>query len=84
MNIQLVPFGEAQALPKRGLTEETCRKYRYSLGEYHGKPVQIATYCDPSGNPIAQKLRFKGKDFKFIGDTKNVGPVRPTPLARWR
>lgn len=73
MNIQLVPFGEAQSLPKRGLTEETCKKYRYTLGEYHGKPVQIATYCDPSGNPIAQKLRFQNKDFKFIGDTKNVG-----------
>lgn len=73
MNIQLVPFGDTQALPKRGLTEETCRKYRYSLSEYHGQPVQIATYCDLSGNPIAQKLRFKDKDFKFIGDTKNVG-----------
>ena len=32
MNPQLIPFGESQALPKRGLTEETCRKYRYSLG----------------------------------------------------
>lgn len=72
MNPTLVPFGEAQALPKRGLTEETCRKFRYTLSEYHGQPVQIATYCDKAGNPVAQKLRFKNKDFKFIGDTKNV------------
>ena len=54
MNPQLIPFGESQALPKRGLTAETCRKYRYSLGEYHGQPVQIATYCDKAGNPVAQ------------------------------
>ena len=73
MNPQLIPFGETQALPKRGLTEETCRKYRYSLGSYHGQPVQIATYCDKAGNPVAQKLRFKNKDFKFIGDTKAAG-----------
>ena len=70
---QLIPFGETQSLPKRGLTEETCRKYKYSLGEYHGQPVQIATYCDIAGNPVAQKLRFKNKDFKFIGDTKAAG-----------
>ncbi len=73
MNPQLIPFGESQALPKRNLTEETCRKYRYSLGDYHGQPVQIATYCDKAGNPVAQKLRFKNKDFKFIGDTKAAG-----------
>jgi len=73
MNPQLIPFGETQALPKRGLTEETCRKYRYSLGSYQGQPVQIATYCDKAGNPVAQKLRFKNKDFKFIGDTKAAG-----------
>ena len=70
---QLIPFGETQSLPKRGLTEETCRKYKYSLGEYNGQPVQIATYCDIAGNPVAQKLRFKNKDFKFIGDTKAAG-----------
>lgn len=73
MNPQLIPFGENQSLPKRGLTEETCRKYKYSLGEYNNQPVQIATYCDIAGNPVAQKLRFKNKDFKFIGDTKAAG-----------
>jgi len=73
MKTDLLPAGEAQALPKRGLTEETCKKFGYTLGEYHGKPVQIATYRNEQGEPIAQKLRFAGKDFKFIGDTKSVG-----------
>ena len=73
MNQDLLPFGEAQALPRRGITEETCRKYGYTLGDYHGEAVQIATYRDSTGSPVAQKLRFKDKQFKFIGDTKKAG-----------
>jgi twinkle protein len=69
----LIPFGEAQALPKRGITDETCRKFGYTIGEHHGEPVQIATYRDGAGTPVAQKLRFKDKQFKFIGDTKKAG-----------
>ena len=69
----LLPFGEAQALPKRGITDETARKFGYTIGEYHGEPVQIATYRDATGTPVAQKLRFKNKQFKFIGDTKKAG-----------
>ena len=69
----LIPFGEVQALPKRGITDETCRKFGYTIGEHHGEPVQIATYRDSTGTPVAQKLRFKDKQFKFIGDTKKAG-----------
>jgi len=65
--------GEFKALPKRNLSEETCRHWGYRVGEYNGKPVQIATYCDDEGTPIAQKLRFPDKDFKFIGEPKKVG-----------
>ena len=81
MNQDLLPFGEAQALPRRGITEETCRKYGYTLGDYHGEAVQIATYRDSTGSPVAQKLRFKDKQFKFIGDTKKAGPVSYTHLT---
>lgn len=73
MSHDLLPFGEAQALPRRGITEDTCQKYGYTIGEYYGEPVQIATYRDKTGKPVAQKLRFKNKQFKFIGDTKNAG-----------
>ena len=73
MTTGLLPIIETQALPKRGITEETCRKFKYGIGEYYDEPVQIATYCDPTGKPVAQKIRFKDKSFKFIGDTKAAG-----------
>lgn len=63
--------GEVRALPKRGLTLETCEKWRYLVGSYHARPVQIAQYFS-GGRPVAQKLRFPDKDFKFIGETKGV------------
>lgn len=66
--------GEVKALAKRGITEETCRKWGYKVGKNaEGKTVQIANYCDESGRPIAQKVRGAGKTFKFLGDTKHVG-----------
>ena len=68
----LLPTGQAQALGKRKLTEETCRKFRYTVGEYHGRSVQIANYIR-DGEIVAQKVRFPDKTFKFLGDTKNSG-----------
>jgi twinkle protein len=65
--------GEVRALGKRGLTEETCRVWGYKVGTYNDKPVQIATYCDPTGTPVAQKLRFADKSFTVLGDGKKRG-----------
>jgi len=65
--------GEAQALGKRGLTEDTCRKFSYHAGtNKDGKPVQIANY-KRDGRVVAQKLRFAGKKFSFLGDSKECG-----------
>lgn len=70
--------GDYTAITARGLTEETCRKFRYTVGTgTHPKrrtvePVQIATYCDESGRPVAQKLRFKDKAMVSRGDTKGL------------
>jgi len=65
--------GESVALKKRGLTEESCRKYGYlSAVDKHGKTVQVATYRR-DGNIVAQKLRYPGKEFSFIGDSKKCG-----------
>lgn len=64
--------GEYQPLLKRGIREDTCRKFGYQVGSAGGKPVQIAPYyCD--GEMVAQKLRFVNKDFTFVGDTSSVG-----------
>jgi twinkle protein len=43
------------------LVNTTANQYRF------------ATYRDATGAPVAQKLRFKDKQFKFIGDTKKAG-----------
>lgn len=65
--------GEVRALPKRFITEETCKKWGYRCGEMGGKPVQIANYHDDSGVVAAQKIRFADKSFTITGDTKQLG-----------
>jgi len=64
---------EYQALSKRGINEETCRVFRYGTAQYKDKPVQVATYCDDAGAPVAQKVRFPNKDFLIVGDAKKMG-----------
>jgi len=64
---------EIASLPKRSINEQTCRKFNYGVGEYSGKPVQIAEYCTPDGQPRAQKLRFADKSFIVVGDMKGCG-----------
>lgn len=73
MSKDLLPPGRAAALAKRKLTEETCAKWGYTLSEMGGEAVSIANYRDTSGNIVAQKVRTKGKDFRFLGDTKHSG-----------
>ena len=65
--------GEVVNLSARGITEETCRKWDYRVGEVAGQPVQVANYKDSSGTRIAQKIRFKNKDFHVRGDIKEAG-----------
>lgn len=67
--------GDVTALMKRGITEETCRHWRYETGLYAGKPVQIANYCNGDGVPVAQKLRFSDKTFTVLGDLKAATPL---------
>ena len=65
--------GEFVALKKRGLTEESCRKYGYLVGkDKHGKTVQVATYRR-DGNIVGQKTRSPDKEFFFLGDIKQSG-----------
>lgn len=64
---------EVVALPKRGLSEETCRKFGYGTGKHNGKPVQIAPYFGADGTMKAQKLRYADKTFTVVGDIKECG-----------
>lgn len=63
------PFidGEIKALTKRGITEETCRKFGYKVGRWHGKTVQITPFYSEDGQLVAQQLRTADKDFPIIG-----------------
>lgn len=70
----LIPRGHAVALPKRNLSEETCRRWDYTASKFDGESVQVANYRDPeTGEVVAQKVRFANKDFKFLGDPKRAG-----------
>lgn len=64
--------GEVSALSKRGITEDTCRKFGYAIGEHHGKKVQLANYRR-DGNLVAQKIRYADKTFSVKGDLKAAG-----------
>jgi len=62
-------YGEAEvvSLPARGITEDTCRRYGYRVGEYEGRKVHFAPYYR-DGSVVACKVRDKDKNFKIIGD----------------
>lgn len=73
MATSLIP-GEYRELPKRGISEETCKKFHYQWGEMNGRACQIANYFDPDGDQVvAQKIRFPDKTFTITGDMKQAG-----------
>lgn len=57
------------ALSARGISEKTCKFWRYQVGSFKGKPVQVANYYTDSGVALA-KVRFQNKDFLQIGKGK--------------
>jgi twinkle protein len=65
--------GEYVPLPSRSLEFDTCKKFRYTVGhDDNGRPCHIATYCDESGQPVAQKLRYADKSFTWVGEPKQA------------
>lgn len=63
--------GEARGLPKRRISQKTCEKFGYITGTYNGEPVQACAVRDRQGRLLGQKLRFKDKRFKCIGNVSN-------------
>lgn len=78
----LLTDGETVALAKRRITDATTKRWGYKVGTYKGRPVQIATYVDSDGAPVAQKLRFPDKSFVVLGDLKSALPLYGQHL--WR
>jgi len=66
--------GEVKPLHKRRITEETCRKFGYTVGSLGNQFVQIAPYYDRQGKLVAQKVRTPEKDFKILGDITKALP----------
>jgi twinkle protein len=70
--------GEYQALSKRGISEDTCKRLGYQVGKvpddfpskkFAGKVVHIENYYDDAGMRCGQKCRNAAKDFMSLGDT---------------
>ncbi len=70
MNSSLID-GEFQALKNRGITEETCKKFGYKVGKYKNENWHIAPYYK-EGQLVAQHIRNKAKDFRWLGDSTDV------------
>ena len=64
-------FGEYRALIKRGISEETCRHFGYTVGQRHGVNVHIAPYYK-GGELVAQHYRTPDKDFPWSGNVKGI------------
>jgi len=63
---------EPQDLKSRKIPESICKQYRYGVGTLGGKTCQVATYYNKDKQPVAQKIRFKDKTFRFLGDSKQT------------
>ena len=60
-----------ESLDKRGISEETCRRFRYGIGaRADGTPVHVADY----GNGV-QKYRAAGKQFSWANRPKGTFPL---------
>ena len=68
----LVCNGQVKELKKRNISEDTCRKFGYQVGEFQGTTVHIAPYFNRDGEVVAQKIRFPDKDFRMLGDPKEA------------
>ena len=69
LNTHLIS-GAYKHLSQRKLTETTCRKFGYQVGVNNGQTVQLATYRNDKGQPVAQKVRTADKKFSIVGDAK--------------
>lgn len=69
--------GDYIALTKRGISEDTCRHFGYTVGldPKTDKMVQLAPYYSTDGRIVAQKWRTADKEFGVVGKLKNALPL---------
>jgi len=68
----LIEFVQVQALPKRGLTEETCKLFNYAVSSQQGQRVQVAEYRNQKGQVVAQHVRYPDKKFRWLGSASEL------------
>jgi len=64
--------GSVNALPKRRINSETCKKFNYETGLHNGRDCHISNYYDKQYSLVAQHIRFADKSFKWLGDTDKI------------
>lgn len=65
--------GWTEPLVKRGITEETCKKFSYQIGrDKYGNFVHIQNVKGEHGQLRGQKLRTADKDFPTFGDCSGI------------
>jgi twinkle protein len=72
-DLGLIAFGEPTAWASRGITLESAQKWGFTRSELSGQAVRLFNYRNAHGQPVAQKVRFQKKDFRFLGDTGEAG-----------
>jgi twinkle protein len=74
--VQVLPLleGDLKGVSERSLSAATCRKFGYQSGFDADKnlPFQAADYCNDKGVRTAQKVRYPGKDFRWVGKPKET------------
>lgn len=66
---------EYKGLVSRNLLEQTCRHFRYSVGDFKpGVRAQYAPYYDKNKKLVGAKVRFPGKKFTIVGNITDALP----------
>lgn len=71
----MIRGGDIVSIKTRGLTANTTKRWQYLVSKFSGQTVQVAQYFDDNGRAVAQKVRFRNKDFTVLGDRKALGKM---------
>ena len=69
----LIALGEPADWGSRNITLQSAEKWGFTRSDLSGSPVRVFNYRNASHQVVAQKVRFKDKDFRFLGNTKEAG-----------
>lgn len=72
MTSDLINDLEILPIPSRKLTLKTADRFGYAMGKDHkGRACHVSPYYR-DGKLVAQHLRYPGKNFRIVGDTKEL------------